>query len=80
MSDQGRESLTDKAKSSMKPESEKSTYEKATDKVKGAYDTVAGKVQPESQKSTTQQATDKVTGKDKSMTESAKDTMGGNGR
>ena len=66
MSDQGRQSLTDKAAATLKvhspfivtsisvnvalifqPDSEKSTFEKVGDTMKGKFDSIASKVQPE---------------------------------
>ena len=37
---------SDKVKSTMKPDSEKSTLEKGSEQVKGTADSVAGKAQP----------------------------------
>ncbi|KAI0256038.1 heat shock protein 9/12-domain-containing protein [Lactifluus subvellereus] len=58
MSDQARQSFTDKATAAVKPDSEKSTIEHIGDKLKGAGDSIASKTQPESHKSTTQQIGD----------------------
>ncbi|GAB7360048.1 hypothetical protein MBLNU230_g7570t1 [Neophaeotheca triangularis] len=58
MSDAMRESMGDKAKSNLKPDSEKSYAEKGSEQLKGAADSVAGSVQPSDQKSTTQAASD----------------------
>ncbi|GHJ84765.1 hypothetical protein NliqN6_1167 [Naganishia liquefaciens] len=62
MSDVGRQSLGDKAASAMKPESEKSYVEQASDAVKGAMDSVASAVQPQESKSTSQKIGDAVSG------------------
>ncbi|KAJ9124842.1 hypothetical protein QFC24_002771 [Naganishia onofrii] len=62
MSDMGRQSLGDKASSAIKPDSEKSYIEQASDSVKGALDSVASAVQPQQEKSTTQKIGDAVTG------------------
>ncbi|WWD22018.1 hypothetical protein CI109_106506 [Kwoniella shandongensis] len=62
MADAGRESLTDKATSALKPDSEKTYVEQATDYVKGTLDSVASAVQPQQEKSTTQKIGDAVTG------------------
>ncbi|KAK4684720.1 hypothetical protein P7C73_g5451, partial [Tremellales sp. Uapishka_1] len=62
MSDVGRESLTDKASAAVKPDSEKSYVEQATDYVKGTLDSVASAVQPQQEKSTTQKIGDAVSG------------------
>ncbi|KAJ9114525.1 hypothetical protein QFC20_001398 [Naganishia adeliensis] len=51
MSDVGRQSLGDKATSALKPDSEKSYVEQASDYVKGTLDSVASAVQPQDQKS-----------------------------
>ncbi|KAF8482979.1 heat shock protein 9/12-domain-containing protein [Russula ochroleuca] len=58
MSDQCRQSLTDKAASSLKPDSQKSTPEQIGDKIKGTADSIASKAQPEDQKSKGQQVGD----------------------
>ncbi|KAK5115034.1 hypothetical protein LTR62_001731 [Meristemomyces frigidus] len=83
MSDSMRQSTTDKAASSLKPDSSKSTTEKAGDSIKSTADSVAGSVQPESEKSTGQKATDTVSGGSKdastggqSMMDSASETLG----
>ncbi|THH12464.1 hypothetical protein EW146_g7675 [Bondarzewia mesenterica] len=47
MSDTGRQSFTDKAESTVKPDSQKSTTEQAGDKMKGASDSISSTVQPE---------------------------------
>ncbi|KAK6431789.1 hypothetical protein LTR95_012049 [Oleoguttula sp. CCFEE 5521] len=62
MSDALRQSTTDKAASSLKPDSQKSTLESAGDSVKSTADSVAGSVQPSGEKSATQKASDSVTG------------------
>ncbi|KAL7423251.1 hypothetical protein Q5752_002551 [Cryptotrichosporon argae] len=62
MSDTGRQSLTDKATSAIKPDSEKTYLEQATDYVKGTLDSVASAVQPQQEKSTTQKVGDALTG------------------
>ncbi|EKM54539.1 uncharacterized protein PHACADRAFT_123712 [Phanerochaete carnosa HHB-10118-sp] len=62
MSDNFRESFTDKAGAAIKPDSEKSTTEHLGDKLKGNADSAASTVQPASQKSTTQQVGDAVSG------------------
>ncbi|KAI5454199.1 hypothetical protein NCC49_004263 [Naganishia albida] len=60
MSDMGRQSLGDKATSALKPDSEKSYVEQASDYVKGTLDSVASAVQPQQEKSTTQRIGDAV--------------------
>ncbi|KAK3713787.1 hypothetical protein LTR37_008273 [Vermiconidia calcicola] len=62
MSDSMRQSTTDKAASSMKPDSEKSVLEKGQETAKSTADSVAGSAQPEGEKSMGQQATDAVSG------------------
>ncbi|KAI0298556.1 heat shock protein 9/12-domain-containing protein [Russula brevipes] len=80
MSDQARQSFTDKAAASLKPDSEKSTPEHVGDKIKGAVDTIASKVQPEGQKSTGQKIGDTVSSDhgsdDTSLVNKAKDAAG----
>jgi len=56
--DTGRQSLTDKATSALKPDSEKTTTEKWGDKAKGTSDSVASSLQPQSEKSGSQKAGD----------------------
>jgi hypothetical protein len=58
MSDTGRQDFTDKAKSSLKPDSQKSTTEKIGDSAKGTADSVASTFQPEGEKSNSQKAGD----------------------
>jgi len=64
----------------MKPDSQKSMTEKATDKVKGMSDSAASTLQPQSEKSTTQRAGDKLSGNSnedqESLTDKAKHAMG----
>ncbi|KXT00285.1 hypothetical protein AC578_1219 [Pseudocercospora eumusae] len=55
-----RQSTTDKAESTLKPNSQKSTLESATDSAKGTGDSIAGSLQPKADKSATQKATDSV--------------------
>ncbi|KAG6809151.1 hypothetical protein H0H92_001401 [Tricholoma furcatifolium] len=62
MSDNGRQSFTDKAGAALKPDSQKGTLEKASDSIKGNLDNLAGSVQPNSQKSSTQRIGDLATG------------------
>ncbi|KAK8846709.1 hypothetical protein IAR55_005796 [Kwoniella newhampshirensis] len=65
MADAGRESLTDKATSAIKPDSEKSYVEQAGDYIRGTLDSVASAVQPQEEKSTTQKIGDAVTSDNK---------------
>ncbi|KAF8844290.1 hypothetical protein BDN67DRAFT_922103 [Paxillus ammoniavirescens] len=80
MSDTGRQSLTDKATSAAKPESQKSFTEKVGDTTKGATDSVASTLQPEGEKSSTQKATDTVSGNSnenqESLVDKAKSALG----
>ncbi|TFK30085.1 hypothetical protein FA15DRAFT_663434 [Coprinopsis marcescibilis] len=80
MSDTGRQSFTDKASSTMKPDSQKSTFESAGDRVKGAMDDMGSSVQPNSQKSNTQSVGDKFSSNSNqnqdSMLDKAKNAMG----
>ncbi|KAG6889899.1 hypothetical protein C0992_003692 [Termitomyces sp. T32_za158] len=46
MSDNNRQSFTDKAGSALKPDSEKGTFEKASDSIKGNMDSLASSAQP----------------------------------
>ncbi|KAI9136415.1 heat shock protein 9/12-domain-containing protein [Paraphysoderma sedebokerense] len=58
MSDTGRESLTDKAKAFMRPDSSKDTEQRTAETLRGKVDNMQGTLQPEGQKSYTQQAAD----------------------
>ncbi|KAH7913688.1 heat shock protein 9/12-domain-containing protein [Hygrophoropsis aurantiaca] len=84
MSDTGRQSMTDKAGSALKPDSQKSTTEHASDTVKGWSDSAASTVQPQGEKSTTQRMGDSVSGNSNDNQESFVDKaknavgMGGN--
>ncbi|KAF8733693.1 hypothetical protein AX14_003622 [Amanita brunnescens Koide BX004] len=60
MSDQARQSVTDKVGAAVKPDSEKSLMEQVGDKSKGMADSVASTLQPNSGKSTSQQMTDSL--------------------
>ncbi|KAI5903559.1 White colony protein WHS11 [Candida parapsilosis] len=60
MSDLGRKDLGDKVESKVKPDSQKSTFEQAKDKVTDAVDSLAGKGTSENDKSATQSASDAV--------------------
>jgi hypothetical protein len=57
-----RQSTTDKAASSLKPDSQKSGLEQAGDSIKNTADNVAGSAQPSGEKSATQKASDSVSG------------------
>ncbi|KAJ7172284.1 heat shock protein 9/12-domain-containing protein [Mycena filopes] len=82
MADTGRQSMTDKAGAALKPDSQKGTGEQVGDSLKGTGDSIASTLQPQSDKSATQKAGDTVSGNsnknDKSMLDSAKDTLGMN--
>ncbi|KAG8935582.1 hypothetical protein FRC02_007510 [Tulasnella sp. 418] len=62
MADTGRQSLSDKAGSALKPDSQKTTTEKMGDSVKGTADSVASTLQPQSEKSGTQKVGDNLSG------------------
>ncbi|KAJ6454774.1 heat shock protein 9/12-domain-containing protein, partial [Mycena vitilis] len=80
MSDNSRQSMTDKASSALKPDSQKSTTEQMGDSVKGTGDSIASTLQPQSEKSTTQKAGDTFSGNsnnnDESLMNKAKDAVG----
>ncbi|KIK71655.1 hypothetical protein GYMLUDRAFT_235956 [Collybiopsis luxurians FD-317 M1] len=82
MSDNARQSFTDKAESALKPDSQKSTTERMGDNIKGTADSAASTVQPQSEKSTTQKAGDTLSGNsnesNESMLDKAKDKLGMN--
>lgn len=65
MSDLGRKDIGDKIESKVKPDSQKSTFEQAKDKVTDAVDSLAGKGTSEKDKSATQSASDAVFGDSK---------------
>lgn len=63
MSDAGRQSISSKIESTIKPDSEKSTFEQVKDATAGKADNAAGKAQSDEDKSILQQASDAVFGK-----------------
>ncbi|KAL7665754.1 White colony protein WHS11 [[Candida] zeylanoides] len=65
MSDFGRQDVSDKIHNAVKPDSEKSTPEHLTDKVKGALDNAVGHGTSSNDKSTFQQASDAIFGDSK---------------
>ncbi|KAG7881629.1 hypothetical protein KL905_000885 [Ogataea polymorpha] len=70
MSDIGRKNLSDKITESVKPDSEKSAYEKTKEQVTDQADKLASKVTPDNQKSFTQTLGDKAqSGSDKAKSE-----------
>ncbi|KAI0339776.1 hypothetical protein BDW22DRAFT_1335618 [Trametopsis cervina] len=69
MSDNFRESFTDKAGAALKPDSEKSTTEHFGDKLKGNADSAASSVQPSNEKSYTQKAGDALSSNSNAGTE-----------
>ncbi|KAK4888880.1 hypothetical protein LTR27_012279 [Elasticomyces elasticus] len=75
MSDSLRQSNTDKATSTLKPDSQKSGLEQAGDSVKSTADSVAGKAQPDSEKSTGQSVTDSVSGGSKDASSEGKSVV-----
>ncbi|KAJ6497030.1 heat shock protein 9/12-domain-containing protein [Mycena vitilis] len=80
MSDNARQSMTDKAGAALKPDSQKSTTEQVGDHVKGTGDSIASTLQPQGEKSTSQKAGDAVSGNsnqnDESLLQKTKDTIG----
>ncbi|KAF8322132.1 hypothetical protein DL93DRAFT_2050822 [Clavulina sp. PMI_390] len=80
MSDTGRQSLTDKAGSALKPNSQKTTTEKVGDSFKGNMDSLASTVQPEGEKSNTQKMGDTFSGNSNenqgSLMDKAKNALG----
>ncbi|KAF8228491.1 hypothetical protein L208DRAFT_1403780 [Tricholoma matsutake] len=80
MSDTGRQSLTDKVGSAVKPDSQKSTTEQAGDYIKGKMDSAASTLQSNSDKSTSQKAGDALSGNSNqnqdSLLNKAKNAMG----
>ncbi|KAF9241601.1 heat shock protein 9/12-domain-containing protein [Melanogaster broomeanus] len=84
MSDTGRQSTTDKAAASVKPDSQKSATEQLRDTVRGGTDSAASTLQPEGKKSDTQKASDVVSGNaddnNESLLDKAKDAVGIGGK
>ncbi|KAI5273652.1 hypothetical protein E4T47_03211 [Aureobasidium subglaciale] len=76
MSDQGRESFTDKVSKTVMPDSQKSTGDKYKDKASGGMDSAAGSMQPDSTKSDSQKAGDKGG----SMLDQAKNALSGDNK
>ncbi|KAG7194875.1 uncharacterized protein KQ657_003983 [Scheffersomyces spartinae] len=62
MSDAGRKDLSDKIGSAIKPDSQKTTTEKYSDKASDKLDNAAGHSQPESEKGPIQKVADAVFG------------------
>ncbi|GME97706.1 hypothetical protein B5S28_g730 [[Candida] boidinii] len=60
MSDLGRKSFTDKASEAIKPDSQKSTFEKASESVSDTFDKAASSITPENQKSAGQSVSDSL--------------------
>lgn len=72
MSDTGRKDFSEKAKETLKPESEKGYIEKGKEYITSAADKVTGAVQPESEKGVLQGAFDAASkGKDKAEAQKA---------
>lgn len=65
MSDAGRKDISDKVSSAVKPDSQKSTFELAKDKVTDTIDNFVGDNSRSGDKSATQQASDAVFGEKK---------------
>ncbi|KAJ3732316.1 heat shock protein 9/12-domain-containing protein [Lentinula guzmanii] len=80
MSDTVRQDFTDKIKSDLKPESQKTTTESWTDSAKSAADSLASTGEPNSQKSYTQQLFDSSSSNSNENTDSlltkAQDALG----
>lgn len=62
MSDQGRKDFSDKINESVKPDSQKSTWDKTTEAVSDKYDQAASHLQPEEDKGVFQKISDSITG------------------
>lgn len=62
MSDNGRQSFTDKISAAFKPDSQKTTTEHLGDKFSGKVDNAASSMQPQGHKSLTQKVGDALTG------------------
>lgn len=74
MSDLGRKDFSDKVGEGLKPDSEKSTFERGKEGVTNAVDNAAGKLTPDDQKSFPQTAADKFKqGKDDAKETAEKD-------
>ncbi|CAI8497460.1 unnamed protein product [Pichia kudriavzevii] len=65
MADQGRKNFSDKLADTVTPDSQKSTWDKASEGVSDTYDKAAGKVQPEEDKGVFQKISDTLTGNNK---------------
>ncbi|KAI0730364.1 heat shock protein 9/12-domain-containing protein [Fomitopsis betulina] len=80
MSDNARQSFTDKMGAAIKPDSEKTTTEHLGDKFKGKSDSAASTLEPESQKSYSQKIGDSLSGNsnqnEPSLTQKAKNAVG----
>ncbi|CAH2352732.1 12 kDa heat shock protein [[Candida] railenensis] len=60
MSDLGRKNVSDKVAEKITPDSEKTTFEKASEAATGAADKVASSITPDNQKSFTQSVSDNI--------------------
>jgi hypothetical protein len=63
MTDQGRKNFADKLSETVTPDSQKSTWDKATEGVTDTFDKGAGKAQPEEDKGVFQKISDTLSGK-----------------
>lgn len=63
MSDQGRKNFSDKISDAVTPDSQKSTWDKASESVTNTLDKGAGKLQPEEEKGVFQKISDTFSGK-----------------
>jgi hypothetical protein len=62
MSDPGRKKFSDKISEAVKPDSQKSNWEKASEDVSNKYDEAAGRMQAEEDKGIFQKIGDSLTG------------------
>ncbi|KAL9133239.1 MAG: hypothetical protein Q9175_005581 [Cornicularia normoerica] len=78
MADLGRKDFSDKAEETLKPDSQKSLFDKTKESVTDAGDKVAGNVQPGDNKSITQKLSDSTSTKpgEESYLDTAKKTLG----
>ncbi|KAL1924895.1 uncharacterized protein VTP21DRAFT_4549 [Calcarisporiella thermophila] len=81
--DTGRKDFTTRAKEAVKPDSQKSTTERASENISGGADRLASRIVPDSQKSTGQQVADTGRGahdqthdQGKGIMDKAKDALG----
>lgn len=63
MSDSNRKDFSDKISGAVKPDEQKSSFEKVKESVSDTYDKAAAKVQPEEDKGVFQKISDSLSGK-----------------